>query len=93
MEKGIKDEIKKYYGGIAGKAASGNAEGQCCCKPKKGDVLYADEYLEGLPEEALKASVGCANPVFLAIYPKGGNGTRSGQRRRYRCFDFREVCG
>ena len=70
--KNMKDEIKKYYGGIASEVTTGTGEAPCCCcKPQKSQVLYDDEYLEGLPEEALKASIGCANPIFLANIQQG----------------------
>ncbi|MEA5003240.1 MAG: arsenite methyltransferase [Christensenella sp.] len=72
MSKDIKDEIKKYYGGLASEVTAGTGEAPCCCcKPQKSQILYDDEYLEDLPEEALKASIGCANPIFLANIQPG----------------------
>jgi len=68
----MKDEIKKYYGGIASSVTTGTGEApSCCCKPQKSQILYDDEYLDDLPEEALKASIGCANPIFLANIQPG----------------------
>lgn len=76
MGKNIKGKVKSYYGGIA-KKVSNNSKASCgcgtaCC----GDVtnnsnIYTKEYLEGLPEDAVNASLGCANPVALAAFKKG----------------------
>ena len=72
MSDNMKEEIKKYYGGLASEVTAGTGEAPCCCcKPQKSRILYDDEYLDGLPEEALKASIGCANPVFLANIQPG----------------------
>lgn len=76
MDKSIKGKVKSYYGGIA-KNVSSNSKASCgcgaaCC----GDIsdsssIYTKEYLEGLPEEAVNASLGCANPIALAAFKKG----------------------
>jgi arsenite methyltransferase len=76
MDKNIKGKVKAYYGGIAKKVSS-NSKASCgcgsaCC----GDIsdnsnIYTKEFLEGLPEEAVNASLGCANPVVLAEFKKG----------------------
>lgn len=66
----MKEEVKKFYGGKATQVAEGK-QTSCCCTPKKSQVLYTEEYLKDLPEDALKASLGCANPVFLANIQKG----------------------
>lgn len=70
MSNSMKDEVKKYYGGLASEVTEG-AETTCCCTPKKSQVLYTEEYLRDLPEDALKASIGCANPIFLANIQQG----------------------
>ena len=75
VEKSIRNEIKTYYGGIARKVA-GKEEGSCCggsscCGDTGGATLYSADFLEGLPEEAIRASLGCANPVALANLQKG----------------------
>lgn len=70
MEKTMKDEVKKYYGGLANEVSEGK-NAACCCTPKKSQVLYTEEYLKDLPEDALKASIGCANPIFLANIQEG----------------------
>lgn len=75
VEKSIRGEIKTYYGGIARKVA-GKEERSCCggsscCKDAVGIASYSADFLEGLPEEAIQASLGCANPVALANLQKG----------------------
>ena len=70
MTKTMKEEVKKYYGGIANEVSEGK-KASCCCTPQKSQVLYTEEYLRDLPEDALKASIGCANPIFLANIQKG----------------------
>jgi arsenite methyltransferase len=76
MDKNIKGKIKSYYGGIA-KSVNSTSKSSCgcgtaCC----GDIsnnssIYTKEYLEGLPEDAVNASLGCANPVALAAFKEG----------------------
>ncbi|MDF2949742.1 MAG: methylase involved in ubiquinone/menaquinone biosynthesis [Sedimentibacter sp.] len=76
MEKNIKDEIKTYYGGIA-KKVSKNSKASCGCKTSccgntsNESVLYSKEFTEGLPVEAINASLGCANPLVLANLQQG----------------------
>ena len=82
MAKDMKDEIKAYYGGIA-KRVSANAKSACCCGTSccgedaaccdtgSDSSLYSAEYIADLPEEAVKASLGCANPIALANLQKG----------------------
>lgn len=75
MEKNIKGKVKAYYGGIA-KKVSDNSKASCGCGTSCcGDItdnsnIYTKEYLDGLPEEAVNASLGCANPVVLAALKK-----------------------
>jgi ubiquinone/menaquinone biosynthesis C-methylase UbiE len=71
----VREQIKTYYGNIAKRVSSG-AKGSCCggsscCSGDKDSFLYSPEYLAGLPEEAVKASLGCANPIALANLQKG----------------------
>ena len=76
MDKNIKDSVKSYYGGIA-KKVSGSSKSSCGCESSCcGDMtnnsnIYTKEYLEGLPVEAVNASLGCANPILLAAFKKG----------------------
>lgn len=43
----------------------------CCGDITNNSNIYTKEYLEGLPEDAVNASLGCANPVVLAALKKG----------------------
>lgn len=76
MDKNIRGEIKAYYGGIA-KKVSNNSKSSCGCSTSCcGDIvndsnLYTKEFIADLPEEAINASLGCANPVVLANPQKG----------------------
>jgi arsenite methyltransferase len=76
MDKNIKGKIKAYYGGIA-KTVSSNSKASCGCGASCcGEIadssnLYTKEYLEGLPEDVVNASLGCANPIVLAELKKG----------------------
>lgn len=76
MTKSKKDEIKEYYGGIARKVSKGkdNSCGcgeSCCGDTAKESVLYSEEFIKGLPVEAINASLGCANPLVLANLQPG----------------------
>jgi SAM-dependent methyltransferase len=72
----IKDEIKTHYGGIARKVSE-NSKSSCCCGSSCcGDAvsdssLYSAEFIEGIPIEAINASLGCANPLVLANLQPG----------------------
>ena len=74
MSKNIREEIKEHYGDIA-KKVSETAKSSCCgggsCCGDISNDLYSAEYVAGLPEEAIRASLGCANPVALANLQKG----------------------
>jgi ubiquinone/menaquinone biosynthesis C-methylase UbiE len=82
MGTNVRDEIKTFYGGIAkrvsaAKKSSCCGSGSCGCgetaasEQDNDSSLYSAEYIAGLPEEAIKASLGCANPVALANLQKG----------------------
>jgi arsenite methyltransferase len=76
MAKSIEEEIKTYYGGIAKKvtenAKRSSGSGISCCDiPDHSSILYSKDFTEGLPEEAINASLGCANPIVLANLQKG----------------------
>jgi SAM-dependent methyltransferase len=70
-ERAIKETVKEKYGRAALKVVSG--DGSCCgtassrgeCDPITGKLYTADE-TGGLPEEAVRASLGCGNPTALA---------------------------
>jgi len=75
-EREIKDTVKEKYGRAALKVVSG--DGSCCgtassrgeCDPITGKLYTADE-TGGLPEEAVRASLGCGNPTALAQLSPG----------------------
>ncbi|WPC39988.1 arsenite methyltransferase [Clostridium sp. JS66] len=76
MGNNIKGKVKAYYGGIAKKVsakskASCGCGTSCCGDTSNNSNLYTKEFIEGLPEEAINASLGCANPVVLANLQKG----------------------
>ena len=76
MDKNIRGEIKAYYGGIAKKVSSNSksscgCEASCCGDISSNSNLYSKEFIADLPEEAINASLGCANPVVLANPQKG----------------------
>jgi len=75
LTKTIQEEIKRHYGGIA-KRVSDSKKSSCCGESCCGDAtkdygLYSPEYIAGLPQEAINASLGCANPIALANLQKG----------------------
>lgn len=76
MKKSIKGQVKAYYGGIAKKVSvksktSCGCGTSCCGDVTSNSNLYTKEFIEGLPKEAINASLGCANPVVLANPQKG----------------------
>jgi arsenite methyltransferase len=71
----IKDVVKTKYGEAALRVTGGGAASCCgpsCCSPVPGAVdpitvnLYGRKQTEGLPAEAVLASLGCGNPTALA---------------------------
>ncbi|MGD0073205.1 MAG: arsenite methyltransferase [Candidatus Binataceae bacterium] len=68
----IKESVKQRYGKIATQVGTG-----CCgsAAPRQWDPitsnLYADQDTEGLPGEAVAASLGCGNPTALAELKPG----------------------
>jgi len=73
----IREEVQKHYGEIAKQISTGKQG--CCCGPSSSccstitriDINYRNEDLSALPAEALKASLGCANPHALAELKEG----------------------
>lgn len=67
--KDIKAFVKEKYGQVAENAASGK-QTSCGCSCTSKDAITRDLYSEaetqGIPVEALLASMGCANPIALA---------------------------
>ncbi|HEY8893082.1 MAG TPA: arsenite methyltransferase [Clostridium sp.] len=76
MKENIKGQVKAYYGDIAKKVtaksvSSCGCTAACCSKLTNDSLIYTKEFIKGLPEEAVNASLGCANPVVLANPQKG----------------------
>jgi arsenite methyltransferase len=68
----LKEFVRNKYGEAARRAGEGKAGGCCsgssvsaCCDPIISN-LYAPGEVEGLPEAAKAASLGCGNPTALA---------------------------
>jgi len=76
--KNIKEVVKDKYAQAAVRAASGKSS--CCgtspassldgCDPITSN-LYGDNEASAIPEEALRASLGCGNPTALAKLQRG----------------------
>lgn len=70
----IKAFVKQKYGQVAVNAAE-RKETSCCgsgtCKDAITRDLYTEAETEGIPVEALLASMGCANPIALAQLDPG----------------------
>lgn len=69
---GIKEAVREKYGEAALRAAAGGTS--CCgvCDPITSG-LYEDAEKAELPEEAVRASLGCGNPTALAKLSPGEN--------------------
>ncbi len=70
----IKDVVREKYGQAAVRASQGQAN-DCCggsasCGPETWDPitsnLYDQQQKDGVPTEAILASLGCGNPTALA---------------------------
>jgi len=70
----IKEFVKEKYGQVAVNAAE-RKETSCCGSGTRKDAITRDLYSEaetqGIPVEALLASMGCANPIALARLSPG----------------------
>ncbi len=74
---GLKETVKNKYGEAARRAREGKTGGchsgpsvSSCCDPIVSN-LYAPSEIEGLPEAAKAASLGCGNPTALAQLKPG----------------------
>ncbi len=83
-ETNIKEKVKEKYGEAARRVADGTGlPGDCCSKPSccEGSAasscdpitsnLYEEVQTRELPEDAVKASLGCGNPTALAKLSPG----------------------
>lgn len=81
MSNEVKEKVKKYYGDVAkrvnSRSKSSCCSGASCCSSSScGNIAdisanYNSEYLQGLPAEAVNASLGCANPLSTADLKPG----------------------
>jgi len=71
----IKQIVRKTYGRAAQNAGKGTKLSCCCGGGPSTDIitrdLYTEAEIQGIPEEALLASLGCANPIALAEIKPG----------------------
>jgi arsenite methyltransferase len=72
----IEEAVREKYGAIASSVTKGAERGDCCgpaacgCGDPISTNLYSDAETGGLPEDAVKASLGCGNPTaVLALEP------------------------
>lgn len=77
MPEGIKEIVREKYGQAALRAAAGKSSSCCggsdCCgtaDPITSD-LYEASQVQGIPAEAVLASLGCGNPTALAELREG----------------------
>ena len=69
----IKEVVKEKYGEAALRVLSGEpscCETSCCGDPISSDLYNANQ-IGQIPEEAIKASLGCGNPTALAALNPG----------------------
>lgn len=80
--KDIRESVKEKYGQVAVSASEGKQTSCCgsgatsgCCSGTSKDAITRDLYTgaetQGIPVEALLASMGCANPMALANLSPG----------------------
>lgn len=70
----IKREVKKYYEGIASRvnqeAKNNRGSSSSFCSDNNSHI-YDLDYLNNLPQEAINASLGCANPLVFGELKNG----------------------
>jgi arsenite methyltransferase len=75
MNNGVREKVREHYGKIADQANKAGGRASCCSSPSScpcgsagSDTarLYQDADIAGLPEQAVNASLGCANPLLFA---------------------------
>ncbi len=73
-EREIKETVRERYAESA-RQVKGSRDASCCgCGPTEDVIsskLYTTDQLQGLPQEAVVASLGCANPVAMAELHEG----------------------
>ena len=75
MATNVKEAVREKYGEAARKVTSGAASSSCGCGAGGSDPITRDLYDDlqkgGVPETALRASLGCGNPTALAELKPG----------------------
>jgi arsenite methyltransferase len=82
MSESLRETVREKYGAAARRVAEGATDGACCgtsgCCGATTDAwdpitsdLYDKGQVEGIPAEALLASLGCGNPTALASLSEG----------------------
>ena len=74
MDKDMRKLVREHYGEIASKLQKGNSAcccGSSCCSSIVNPELLYDDALNGVPAEAVNASLGCANPLVFAGLKEG----------------------
>lgn len=83
MGEGLRDRVKERYAGAARTVLEGSGASSCCGSAGERGLDseaigvdwtgggYSDEELEGLPQAAGAASLGCGNPTALATLSPG----------------------
>jgi arsenite methyltransferase len=77
IAKKINNNEKSSCCGSGDMRADGNNRSSCgcgtaCCEDiTNNSGIYTKEYIEGLPEDAVNASLGCANPITCANLKEG----------------------
>lgn len=68
-----REQVRRHYAAAATSARPAEAESGCCGPgaPRFGAVLYADRERTGLPQAAVRASLGCGNPTAVAELRRG----------------------
>ncbi|MDD4933523.1 MAG: arsenite methyltransferase, partial [Methylacidiphilaceae bacterium] len=75
----IREQVKARYAKEAQRVRRVPRKGSCCGSPEAplsgagvlSSNLYREGEIDGLPEDALAASLGCGNPVALALLNEG----------------------
>lgn len=76
MKSNIKEDVKAFYGEIAknvkddSKASCGCGT-SCCGDATVGSSIYVEDFLSDIPESAINASLGCANPMTMETLKEG----------------------
>jgi SAM-dependent methyltransferase len=74
VSEALKEAVTTKYGAIARDVAGNKQTGGCCgggCSDPVTRDLYQPTEVRGIPEEAVRASLGCGNPTALADLAPG----------------------